>query len=124
MYFSGICDGAEGMCLRVATTESPAGPFDPEEEPLRCGDGFVNIDPMPFDDPKTGKCLLYWGSDSSPIMVQELAEDRVSFAPGSSPKELIYPRWVHKINGHMPVDILYQLVADEQSSVQSFCAPI
>jgi arabinan endo-1,5-alpha-L-arabinosidase len=91
MYFSGIRDGTEGMCLGVATSESPAGPFDPEVEPLRCGDGFVNIDPMPFDDPKTGKRLLYWGSDSSPIMVQELAEDRVSFAPGSSPKELIYP---------------------------------
>ena len=46
---------------------------------------------MPFDDPKTGKPLLYWGSDSSPIYVQELAEDRKGFAPGSSPKELIYP---------------------------------
>jgi hypothetical protein len=31
---------------------------------------------------------------------------------------------VHKINGHRPVDILYQLAADEQWSVQSFCAPI
>ncbi len=91
VYFSGIRDGTEGMCLGVATSGTPGGPFEPEGEPLRCGDGFVNIDPMPFDDPKTGKRLLYWGSDSSPIMVQELAEDRVSFAPGSSPKELICP---------------------------------
>jgi arabinan endo-1,5-alpha-L-arabinosidase len=44
----------------------------------------VNIDLMPFDDPKTGKRLLYWGWDSSPIMVQELTEDRVSFAPGQA----------------------------------------
>lgn len=91
MYFSGIPDGGEGMCLGVATSDSPAGPFVPEDEPLRCGDGFVNIDPMPFDDPRTGKPLLYWGSDSSPIFVQKLAPDRVSFAPGSNPKELLYP---------------------------------
>jgi arabinan endo-1,5-alpha-L-arabinosidase len=103
MYLSGIRDGTEGMCLGVAISEVPAGPFDPEDEPLRCGDGFVNIDPMPFDDPKTGKRLLYWGSDSSPILAQELAEDRVSYAPGSSPKELIYPsglqQYEHLIEG-------------------------
>ena len=91
MYFSGIPDEGEGMCLGVAKSESPAGPFAPEDEPLRCGDDFTNIDPMPFDDPKTGKRLLYWGSDSSPIMVQELAPDRTDFARGSKPKELIYP---------------------------------
>ena len=91
MYFSGTPDEGEGMCLGVAKSESPAGPFAPEDEPLRCGDDFTNIDPMPFDDPKTGKRLLYWGSDSSPIMVQELAPDRTDFARGSKPKELIYP---------------------------------
>jgi arabinan endo-1,5-alpha-L-arabinosidase len=103
MYFSGIHDERESMCLAVATSGSPAGPFDPEDEPLGCGEGFVNIDPMPFDDPKTGKRLLYWGSDGSPIMVQELAEDRVSFAPGSSPKEMIYPsglqQYEHLVEG-------------------------
>ncbi|MGH3146331.1 MAG: family 43 glycosylhydrolase, partial [Rubrobacter sp.] len=91
MYFSGIPDGGEGMCLGVATSGSPAGPFVPEDEPLRCGDDFTNIDPMPFDDPRTGKHLLYWGSDSSPIFVQELAPDRKGFAPGSNRRELLYP---------------------------------
>jgi arabinan endo-1,5-alpha-L-arabinosidase len=90
MYFSGIHDERESMCLGVATSGSPDGPFVPEEDPLRCGDGFVNIDPMPFDDPQTGERLLYWGSDGSPIMVQELAKDRVSFAPGSRPKDLVF----------------------------------
>jgi arabinan endo-1,5-alpha-L-arabinosidase len=103
MYFSGIHDERDSMCLGVATSGTPGGPFAPEDEPLRCGDGFENIDPMPFDDPQTGKSLLYWGSDSSPILVQELAEDRVSFAPGSSPKELIYPsglqQYEHLIEG-------------------------
>ena len=45
--------------------------------------GFVNIDPMAFEDPATGKRLLYWGSGFEPIKVQELGPDRLSFAPGS-----------------------------------------
>jgi arabinan endo-1,5-alpha-L-arabinosidase len=99
MYFSGIPDGGGGMCLGVATSGSPAGPFVPEVKPLRCGEGFENIDPMPFDDPKTGKSLLYWGSGGSPIFVRELASDRKSFAPGSSPKELIYPSAFRQYEG-------------------------
>jgi arabinan endo-1,5-alpha-L-arabinosidase len=60
-------------------------------KPLLCGEGFVNIDPMAFDDPATGKRLLYWGSGFQPIKVQELAPDRLSFAAGSSPKDLVFP---------------------------------
>ena len=59
--------------------------------PLQCGTGFVNIDPMAFDDPATGKRLLYWGSGFKPIKVQELAPDRISFAPGSAPTDLVWP---------------------------------
>ena len=91
MYFSGVHDERESMCLGVATSDSPGGPFVPEDEPLRCGDGFENIDPMPFDDPRTGKSLLYWGSDGAPIRVQPLAPDRLRLATGSSAKALIYP---------------------------------
>jgi len=91
MYFSGVHDERESMCLGVATSDSPSGPFVPEDEPLRCGDGFENIDPMPFDDPRTGKSLLYWGSDGAPIRVQPLAPDRLRLATGSSAKALIYP---------------------------------
>jgi len=58
--------------------------------PLKCGESFVNIDPMSFDDPATGKRLLYWGSGFQPIRVQELAPDRMSFAPGSKPIDLIH----------------------------------
>ena len=59
----------------------------------RCclGMGFEYIDPMAYDDPATGKRLLYWGSGFQPIKVQELAEDRMSFAPGSEPVDLIWP---------------------------------
>ena len=44
---------------------------------------------MLFDDPATGKRLLYWGSGFGPIKVQALAPDGLSFAPGSTPQPLI-----------------------------------
>ena len=46
---------------------------------------------MAFHDPATGKRLLYWGSGFQPIKVQELSADRMSFAPGSKPIDLIWP---------------------------------
>ena len=84
-------DPGAGLCLAVATATSPAGPFTPTAEPLQCGAGFINIDPMQFDDPATGKKLLYWGSGFGPLKVRELASDRVSFAPGSQVTELVFP---------------------------------
>jgi arabinan endo-1,5-alpha-L-arabinosidase len=94
MYFSAKPDTSDerhGMCLGVATANSPAGPFRDIGHPLQCGSGFVNIDPMEFDDPATRKHLLYWGSGFEPIKVQELAADLASFAPGSAPKDLVSP---------------------------------
>ncbi|MGH9940947.1 MAG: glycoside hydrolase family 43 protein [Pyrinomonadaceae bacterium] len=80
----------EGVfCLGVATSKAPGGPFVDSGRPLKCGLSFVNIDPMAFDDPRTGRKLLYWGSGFQPIRVQELSDDRLSFKPGSEPVELI-----------------------------------
>ena len=82
----------EGVfCLGVATSKMPAGPFKDSGKPLKCGLSFVNIDPMAFDDPATGKKLLYWGSGFQPIRVQELSSDRLSFKAGSKPVELVRP---------------------------------
>jgi arabinan endo-1,5-alpha-L-arabinosidase len=94
MYLSVKPNGSDdrhGMCLGVATATSPVGPFVDIGHPLKCGAGFVNIDPMAFDDPATGKHLLYWGSGFEPIRVQALAPDRLSFARGSKPVELVRP---------------------------------
>lgn len=92
LYFAALHDSRLGMCLGVAVADAPSGPFTPEPKPLRCdGGGFVNIDPMPFDDPATGTPYLYWGSAGSPILVQALAADRVSFAPDSDPIEVLSP---------------------------------
>ena len=86
-----LTDQSRGLCLAVATANRPEGPFTDSGRPLQCGPGFVNIDPMAFDDPATGKRLLYWGSGFEPIKVQELAPDRMSFAAGSAPVDLIHP---------------------------------
>jgi arabinan endo-1,5-alpha-L-arabinosidase len=94
MYYSAkpdTSDDRHGLCLGVATANSPVGPFRDIGHPLQCGPGFVNIDPMEFDDPATGKRLLYWGSGFEPIKVQELGRDLVSFAAGSTPKDLVWP---------------------------------
>ncbi len=95
MYYSAtpdLCDEPErGHCLAIATSTSPAGPFRDVGMPLLLGLGFEYIDPMAFDDPTTGKHWLYWGSGFQPIKVQELAPDRMSFAPGSTPTDLVWP---------------------------------
>jgi arabinan endo-1,5-alpha-L-arabinosidase len=89
LYYSADPNTLTGLCLAVATSKSPRGPFVDSGKPLKCGESFVNIDPMAFDDPATGKRLLYWGSGFQPIRVQELAPDRVSFMPGSRAVELV-----------------------------------
>lgn len=94
MYFSAKPNGSDerhGLCLGAATANSPLGPFADVGHPLKCGEGFVNIDPMAFDDPTTGKHWLYWGSGFEPIRVQEMRADRMGFTPGSAPKDLVWP---------------------------------
>ncbi len=90
MYYSAEPDADAGKCLAVATSALPAGPFADAGEPMQCGERHEHIDPMAFDDPVTGRRLLYWGSDSRPIRVRELAPDRMRFAPDSPVTELLF----------------------------------
>ena len=95
MYYSAtpdLCDHPErGHCLAIAIADSPAGPFVDIGLPLLLGIVFEYIDQMAFDDPASGRKFLYWGSGFQPIKVQELADDRMAFAPGSEPVDLIWP---------------------------------
>jgi arabinan endo-1,5-alpha-L-arabinosidase len=95
-----LTDKERGICLAVATAGRPQGPFADSGRPLLCGPTFVDIDPMAYDDPATGKRLLYWGSGFEPIKVRELAPNRLSFAPGSSTIALVGPA---KAKGAFPV---------------------
>lgn len=80
------------MCIGVAFSSKPEGPFVDMGKPLIGGKSYINIDPCAIIDPKSGKKLLYWGSDHVPINVQELSEDWTSFKPGSKPQPVVYPR--------------------------------
>lgn len=84
-------DTGLGKCLGVAFADNPLGPFRDKGSPLRCGAGFRNIDPFAFTDPRSGRRLLYWGSDFQPIRVQEMGPDWKSFLPGSHPEALVRP---------------------------------
>jgi arabinan endo-1,5-alpha-L-arabinosidase len=86
-----LADDKKGLCLAVATARRPRGPFTDVGRPLLCGPSFVNIDPMAFADPATGKRLLYWGSGFEPIRVRELAPGGLAFAPGSRAVDLVRP---------------------------------
>jgi len=93
-YAANVSDAArtkpnDDFCIGMATSATPAGPYTDVGHPVTCGSTFTTIDPMGFDDPQTGKRYLYWGSAGVPLMVQELAADRASFAAGSTPIPLV-----------------------------------
>ncbi len=91
MYYSAHHDETNGKCLAVATAQEPLGPFTDEEDPLLCGEGFENIDPMAFDDPESERTYLYWGSHGEPIRVQPLADDRMHFKEDTEPTPVVQP---------------------------------
>lgn len=81
----------EDMAIGVAVSATPRGPFRAEATPLVTGKGFQAIDPMAFMDPVSGKKYLYWGSDSKPLMVRELAADGLGFQKGSAASVALKP---------------------------------
>ena len=97
MYFSAEPDSAFkrgkdlGLCLAVATSPSPSGPFVEKGEPMISGDSFINIDPMTFHDPQSGKYYMYWGSGFEPLKVHELSDDLLSLREGSPTIHLVKP---------------------------------
>jgi arabinan endo-1,5-alpha-L-arabinosidase len=98
MYYAAQADTTAGTyCIGVALSAAAAGPFQDAGRPLVCGAGrnngdFTTIDAQAFDDPQSGKRYLYWGSGFAPLVVQELAADRRSFAAGSAPVAVAAPR--------------------------------
>ncbi len=112
LYFSAEQNAGSGsFCIGVATAPAADAPFTDVGQPIVCGPSFANIDPMVYDDPATGKPMLYWGSAFQAIRVQELASDRIRLQPGSQPIALLVPSayayerlieaaWVHPRAGY------------------------
>ncbi len=78
-----------GMCIGVAFSSSPTGPFVDKGSPLMKGKEFKVLDPMAMIDPKTKKKIMYWGSDFAPISVSELTDDWKNIKPGTKAIEVI-----------------------------------
>jgi arabinan endo-1,5-alpha-L-arabinosidase len=76
------------VCLGVATSASPEGPFTDIGAPLHAGPTTSDIDADVFCDPATGRWHLAWGSGGD-IVLRELAADLVSLAPGSEQRLLL-----------------------------------
>jgi GH43 family beta-xylosidase len=92
MFFSAKNnDTSVNMCIGVAFSKNPSGPFIDKGSPILQGKGFSNIDPMAMVDPKTGEKILYWGSDFSPIRARELNDDWKDFKKGSTAVPVIFP---------------------------------
>ena len=97
LYFSGEPDNEYktgkdlGLCLAVAISDKPQGPFKESGKPMISGDGFINIDPMVFKDPLSNKYYMYWGSGFEPLKVRELDESLTSFKEDSPTVELVKP---------------------------------
>lgn len=92
LFFSARSASSDAdMCIGVATADNPEGPFIDKGKPLIAGKGFANIDPFAMIDPKSGKKLLYWGSDHQPIKVQELSDNWLEFKTGSTAKPVQQP---------------------------------
>lgn len=91
LYYSADPDTRNGLCLAVAVSSKPQGPFVDSGKPLICGPSFSNIDPMTYLEEKSGKTLMYWGSGFDPIRVRELDESLVNFKAGTTTLNLIAP---------------------------------
>jgi arabinan endo-1,5-alpha-L-arabinosidase len=78
-----------GLCLAVATSSSPAGPFTTTDQPLYCGPTEADIDPGLFRDPATGTWHVYWGSGGD-IVTAPLARTMVRLRhPDAQPRRLL-----------------------------------
>lgn len=91
LYYSAEPDTKTGLCLAVAVSRNPFGPFVDSGRPMVCGPSFSNIDPMIFNDPQTGLPLLYWGSGFEPVRVRPLAQNLLVFSPNTRTIPLLMP---------------------------------
>jgi len=83
-YFYYFCAAQK---VGVAVADSPTGPFVDSGKPFidqrpEGVKGGQQIDPDVFEDPKTGKCYIYWGNGY--MAGAELNDDMVSIKPGTT----------------------------------------
>jgi len=83
-------DTSYGMCIGVAFSSKPTGPFVDKGTALMKGKEFTVLDPMAMIDPKTKKHVMYWGSDFAPISATQLTDDWKDTVSNST-KPIVFP---------------------------------
>ncbi len=101
-FYYSVGPQSEGHPSRigVAVGNSPSGPFKDSGKPLLTGgNGFEAIDPMVFEDPKSGNWYFYaGGSAGAKLRVFELEDDMISFrkeVPVEQPEDFTEGAFMH-----------------------------
>ncbi len=96
-------DTTAGMCIGVAFSSSPTGPFIDKGKPLMKGKTFEVLDPMAMVDPKTKKHIMYWGSAFAPISVSELNDEWTDTIAGNKTIPVVFTNtekaYTHLVEG-------------------------
>lgn len=99
LYYSTVPDRRQdefGLCLAVATSRSPAGPFRGTRKPLYCGPTYADIDANVFHDPVTGDWRVSWGSGGD-IVTARLAPSLTRLAHPRAEPRLLLRGWSAKV---------------------------
>ncbi|KQM41333.1 family 43 glycosylhydrolase [Sphingomonas sp. Leaf10] len=104
LYFSVGPQNPTPSRIGVAVADRPEGPYTDSGRPLVTGgQGFEAIDPMVFNDARSGKSYLYaGGSAGSKLRVWELKPDMVTIArevPVANPPQFTEGAFLHERGG-------------------------
>lgn len=104
LYFSVGPQNPTPSRIGVAVADRPEGPYRDSGRPLVTGgQGFEAIDPMVFNDARSGKSYLYaGGSAGSRLRVWELKPDMVTIArevPVANPPQFTEGAFLHERGG-------------------------
>ena len=100
LFYSTVPDRLQedfGLCLAVATSPRPAGPFRATRRPLYCGPTSADIDAHVLRDPATGAWRMYWGSGGD-IVTARLAPGLTRLARPDTEPELLLRGWSARID--------------------------
>jgi arabinan endo-1,5-alpha-L-arabinosidase len=111
LYYSLIPDRLRSksqLCLAVATSRSPGGPFVTTSKPLYCGPGLVAVGPAVLHDRATGHWQLYWGYGGALVTVRLASNLTSLIAPNWKPKILLHKKenqpYEHTIESPFVID--------------------
>ena len=104
LYFSVGPQNPTPSRIGVAVADRPEGPYTDSGRPLVTGgQGFEAIDPMVFNDKRSGKSYLYaGGSAGAKLRVWELKPDMVTIArevPVANPPQFTEGAFLHERGG-------------------------